>query len=186
MYVFHTGEGRMTRTDTLFAPESASLDHEPSKKLVRRAEAFRNADEGLPKFGGHLMRMAMRRETKGAKIALAIPATVELLLELPTTILPAVVRAHSKRRQFDRAMVREYPHLLSHGLGEHIRPDHDWTTDSSANYANAVLTYGSSEAFTPGSSHQLPPSQPGNPASTELPAPHSAASPSNLTPIVET
>ena len=97
-------------TERLFDTVPASIDHPPSELLIERARAVESSLAKTERYGGYFMRAAYRRQTRAARILLAVPAVLELLVEAPTTMLAVGLNIHVRNRRFMSTMISEYPH----------------------------------------------------------------------------
>lgn len=95
-------------TQQLFAPQPYSLEATPSQELVHRADKYQNYN--LQKYGAYLLRFAYSRKNRAARIALSVPAAVEMIVELPVIAVAVALETRAERK-FVAQAIEEYPHI---------------------------------------------------------------------------
>jgi hypothetical protein len=96
--------------ERLFDTVPAAVDHPPSELLIERARAVESSLAKTERYGGYFLRAAYRRQTRAARILLAVPAVLELVVEAPTTMLAVGLNIHIRNRRFMSTLISEYPH----------------------------------------------------------------------------
>lgn len=127
--------------ETLFPAHVYAFDKQPSDRLRKRAEKFVSFD--VKRFGGYILRKAHSTENSVLRKALLVPATAEMIAEIPLLVAALAIRER-RQHKFAEQLTKEFPLLCQrHGFDESgILPIRRYALRNGTpnQYADAILT----------------------------------------------